>query len=116
MARRKAVLQARTRRKGQTRQRGAVLYASDPLYAPVATLVEQTQEPLRRAILTRFLRAAGAAIGQATPTTLTKAASADSDLTAVPILVKPITYSGFKPITWSGKYRSPSLADSDHSV
>jgi hypothetical protein len=57
--------------------------ASDPLYTSVAALVEQNKEPLRRAILTRFLRAAGMAIGQASPATLTKAASAESDLTAV---------------------------------
>jgi hypothetical protein len=60
-----------------------VLPASDALYTSVITLVEQAREPLRRAILTRFLRAAGAAVGQATATTLTKAASANSDFTAV---------------------------------
>lgn len=45
--------------------------------------MEQTKEPLRRAILTRFLRAAGSALSAANTGTLTKAASADSDLTAV---------------------------------
>ena len=60
-----------------------MLSASDVLYAPVATLMEQTKEPLRRAILTRFLRAAGSALSAANTGTLTKAASADSDLTAV---------------------------------
>ncbi len=71
-----------------SRRRGArgdplVLSASDVLYAPVATLVEQAKEPLRRAILTRFLRAACLALGSANTSTLTKAASADSDFTAV---------------------------------
>ncbi len=68
------------------RETGSVALAlptSDALYVQVATLVEQAREPLRRAILTRFLRAAGTAVGQATPTTLTRAAGADSDLAAV---------------------------------
>lgn len=74
---------SRAPRGGKARQTTLVLPASDALYTSVATLVEQAKEPLRRAILTRFLRAAGAAVGQATPTTLTRAASADSDLAAV---------------------------------
>jgi hypothetical protein len=56
---------------------------TDALYAPIAALVALAKEPLRRAILTRFLRAAGAAVAQAAPATLTKAAGASSDLTAV---------------------------------
>ncbi len=70
------------RRRG-TGRATLVLSASDVLYTPVATLVEQAKEPLRRAILTRFLRAAGSALGSANTSTLAKAASADSDLTAV---------------------------------
>lgn len=82
--RRTAARPARAPRRRATAPVAPVLLrASDALYAPVVTLVEQAKEPLRRAILTRFLRAASSAVGQATPTTLTKAASADSDLTAV---------------------------------
>ena len=85
MTRRKAeaLSSARSQRRGATRRETAIPDASDPLYASVATLVERTKEPLRRAILTRFLRAAVGAIGQAAPTTLAKAAGADSDLLAV---------------------------------
>jgi len=70
-------------RGGETGQGAPVLPTSDALYTSVATLVEHAREPLRRAILTRFLRAAGAAVGQATPTTLARAAGADSDVAAV---------------------------------
>jgi hypothetical protein len=65
------------------RRAGLVVPASDTLYVPVATLMEQAKEPLRRAILTRFLRVAGAALGSATAGTLAKAAGAQSDLAAV---------------------------------
>lgn len=83
MSRRRAALHGSRADPKRRIQAAAALSASDPLYAPLVTLVEQAKEPLRRAILTRFLRAASSAVSHATPTTLTKAASADSDLTAV---------------------------------
>ena len=84
MSRRKIVSRALRASRGHARTaEPTFLQASDPLYASVTALIEQAKQPLRRAILTRFLRAAGAAVGQATPATLTQAAGADSDLTAV---------------------------------
>jgi len=74
---------SRAPRKRGTGRVPLVLPASNVLYTSFATLVEQAKEPLRRAILTRFLRAAGSALGSADTTTLAKAAGADSDLTAV---------------------------------
>src|SRR5579875_117605 len=83
MSRRKAISN-RTRVRERAAQAALpVLATSDLLYTSVATLVEQSKEPLRRAILARFLRAAGTAVGRATPATLTQAASADSDVSAV---------------------------------
>lgn len=61
----------------------SALSPADVLYGPVLTLVRQSSDPLRRAVLTRVLRVASSALESATPTTLSKAASAESDVKAV---------------------------------
>jgi hypothetical protein len=83
MSKRKQAAHKRRLRVPVMRDALQIVEPSEPLYTTVSTLVEHTTDPLRRAILARFLRAAQTAVSHATPATLTKAASAESDVAAV---------------------------------